>query len=143
MQIIGSFSLSKISKSGEVLETMCVKNLITTEGIKQFANILANGLGDTITSLSLGTGTATPRATDTDLETPVVNGILVGLAGVLENKKPYFEAVFTDNIVPNDTYTEIGAFGTSGMYARALLSPSFVKTAGVDILVRYDLTLGA
>lgn len=111
-------------------------------GINIIANILANITTNPlpITKAKIGTGTTPPTDGDTDLQTSVytitsvtdasVSGGLVTLSFFI----PY-------SALPNGTYTEFGLFCVNQLFARSIISPSYVKGTNENTTIEYEIQL--
>lgn len=100
-----------------------------------------------ITHGALGTGTATPASSDTQLTTEVAR-VPVTYSADNQNSVAVLQFFFPDATLPNDTYTEFGTFvdatntAQSGhMFNHALFATSYTKVSGVDITVEVDFTI--
>lgn len=95
-----------------------------------------------IANASIGTGTNAPSANDTDLQTPVLTNILLArISNTLSTVTAEF--FMTDAELADGTYKEFGVFVNSlnkKLFARSLITPNHVKSAGEDTLVEYEFT---
>lgn len=125
-----------------------IKNLIVT-GTGYGVDILTRALGgDTtyqveIDSAKIGTGTNTPAASDTDLQTAVLSGIAVASVSYPGNGQVIISFFIPNADLANNTYTEFGIFANSRLFARSLITPNFTKGSNQNTTVDYTITLTA
>jgi hypothetical protein len=93
-----------------------------------------------LNSLSIGTGTTAPASSDTDLETPVTEGIIRSLATLDSDAELTTEWFIADDELPDGTYNELGLFCTTQIFARMLISPGHSKASGEDTLIVHTIT---
>ena len=93
-----------------------------------------------ISSASIGSGTTAPAVTDTDLETPVVTGILVASSEILSVSSIVISFFIPDSSLADGTYSEFGIFSNGRLFARSLLSPYFIKLSNTDTTVDYTIS---
>jgi hypothetical protein len=125
-------------------ETPWIKNKIVSSsnhGLNLFCQHL---IGFTvypleITQAKIGTGSTAPALGDTDLETPVLSGILRSNQ-LVTNNVTSLEFFISDSDLANGTYTEFGIFAGSQLFARAIISPSFTKASNENVSCEYELT---
>ena len=108
-------------------------NVIARRNIGDFSNDIE------ITSAEIGTGDTAPTINDTDLETPVLTGILranqVASGGAVT-----LEFFMSDAELANGTYSEFGLRAGSQLYARALIDPAYTKSSNEDTSCEYQIT---
>ncbi len=119
------------------------KNLVvngTGTGINIFALLLSgdNTYPAEITKAKIGTGTATPTDADTDLQTPTFTKNTVADVEV-SGSTVLFSFFLTTAELANGTYTEFGIFAGTQLFARAIISPSYVKGTNEDTTVEYEI----
>lgn len=109
--------------------------------------IATNTYSLNITHGAIGTGTATPASSDTQLGNEIAR-TTVTYSADNQNSIAVLQFFFPDSTLPNDTYTEFATFvdGTSTaqsgqMFNHALFATSYTKTSGVDITVEVDFTI--
>jgi hypothetical protein len=95
----------------------------------------------------LGTGTTPPTLADTGLTTPT-NRIAVGFQQDYGSTDAVLQFFISDSQLANGTYPEFGSFidgtatiGSGQIFNHALLSPSYVKTAGTDTTIQLDVSI--
>ena len=138
-KIIGSKNGQQVSDSGWINN-----HVPFSDGVG--INLLIRALGNNstyppaITKAKMGTGTTAPDDTDTDLETPTVDDILIATRniGIDELELKFFAS---DAQVPDDTYTEFGIFAVEQLFARSIITPSYVKSSGVDTTIIYNIQI--
>jgi hypothetical protein len=96
---------------------------------------------------SLGTGSTTPAAGDTQLTAEVARTV-PSIANDLSNNQAQFQFYFPDANLANNTYREAGSFmnatatlNSGKIFNHALLGTPFVKTTGVDVTLEIDISL--
>lgn len=128
-----------------LIETLPTINNIVSTATNHGLNIIAQNLTgiDTypieITQAKIGTGTNTPAATDTDLQTAVLSGIL---RANQSSSGPVATLSFfiNDGDLSNGTYNEFGIFCGNQLFARSLISPAYTKASGEDTTIEYTIT---
>ena len=136
----------KTSKNGILIaESAWVRNLIvdgTNTGLNLIRKALKPGSvsGIAITSAEIGTGTTSPTASDTDLETPVTTGILPATQEIsgLDLVINFF---IPDSDLADGTYNEFALRIGSSLFARSIISPAHTKATNEDTTVEYVITL--
>jgi hypothetical protein len=92
-----------------------------------------------ITTCGIGTSATAPAITDTALGASVLavgSPVISQASNVLS-----FTFFFPNGALANNTYNEVGTFvdGTQ-LFNHALISPGFVKTAGLDVSIVVNFT---
>ncbi len=134
------------SITGDVLSiTDWIPNLVVN-GTGTGVNIIARLLGNDstyplpITKAKIGVGTTPPTNADTDIESggitknSVADQIISG--GVVT-----ISFFYTSAELPNDTYTEFAIFCVDQLFARSIISPSYVKGTNEDTTIEYEITV--
>lgn len=147
--------------TNELLKEIKQKNLIMT-GSNTGRDLLINWLltwaynnsaatGTPITPgvnyIAIGTGTATPVAGNTQLQTEC-NRAQISYAADLTNTQAQFQTLFPDGILTTGTVvTEVGSFiggtasaNTGYIFNRALLGTAYTKSAGTDTTIQITIT---
>jgi hypothetical protein len=124
-----------------------IENLIVSSDQHGINLIMRRLIGDNTFSIEInqakiGTGNTAPAGTDTDLETPVTDGIVRANQSVANNVAT-LEFFISDLELPNGTYKEFGLFCTDQLFARSLISPNYTKSSNEDTSVEYELTITA
>ena len=103
--------------------------------------------GLAINYIAIGTGTATPANSDTQLTTETNRGIVVYSQDTNFNEIQ-LQAFFPDANLANGTYREAGSFigatatpNSGQMFNHALFAVPYTKTSGIDTTVEIDITL--
>lgn len=141
MKITGKYKI-KTYKQGELVrESNWIKNLIVANSDRGVSLIIERLSGATtydlkITSASIGTGTNTPADSDTDLQTSVLDSILVASLSKT-TKRLTLNFFISDSELTNGTYTEFGLFCGTRLFARSLITPSYTKSSGEDTTIEY------
>lgn len=96
---------------------------------------------------AIGTGTTAPATSDTQLTTETLRASIANAQDV-GNNQAQLQFFFTDTLLANGTYHEVGTFmnatvtANSGkIFNHALLGTPYVKTTGVDTTLEVDVTL--
>ncbi|MGI1661391.1 hypothetical protein ACRDNQ_04035 [Palleronia sp. KMU-117] len=128
-------------------DTGWIKNLVVTgpnSGIGLITQNLVAGATNSpvIDRAKIGTGTTPAAAGNTDLQTPVLSDILptTGLT-VVTPSSISLEFFIPDIDLANGTYTEFGLFCGTRLFARSIISPSFTKETGEDVIITYEITI--
>lgn len=131
--------------------TRWMRNLVVS-GTNTGRNLIAQRLASTntftlnITHGDIGTGTAAPANSDTQLQTPTVRAAVTNQ--IISNNIATLQFFFPDSLLPNGTYNEFGTFvdgtGTlsSGkLFNRILFGTAYVKASGEDTTVEVQFTI--
>lgn len=94
-----------------------------------------------IDSLRIGTGTTPPASSDTNLQTPVLSGVVKAIGSLTAPGTYYSEWFITDGELANGSYNELGLFCGSQIFTRSLIDPAHVKAALTDTLIVYTITV--
>lgn len=137
--------ITKDTNTGEILRTTdWVKNKIVSSndhGLNLFCQHLVGTITYPleITQAKIGTGSTAVTLSDTDLETPVLSGILRANQ-IISNSVLTIEFYIVDGDLANGTYNEFGIFCGDQLFARSIISPAFTKASNEDTNVEYELT---
>ena len=112
-------------------------------GMNLFIRKLGNNddYGIAVTKLKLGTGNTAPTISDTDLDTPTVDDVVVTNRTFIDDDTVELKFFATDLQVPDDTYNEVGLFVGEQLFARSIISPAFTKASGVDTTIVYSISV--
>lgn len=142
----GKYRIKKTNATtGEIISVSdWIPNLIMladTTGLNIIIRRMANDLtyDCIITSAEIGTGTTPPTSADTDLETPVLTGIVVADQTVAVDNVD-FSFFIADMDLANGTYTEFGLRAGAQLFARSLIVPDYVKGSNEDTTIEYTIT---
>jgi len=147
-QMSGRFRIiTRDSNTGEIKRTSdWIKNLVvksSSTGVGIIARLLGNDSTYplAITKAKIGTGTTAPTDADTDLQTSVFtkNSVADQVISVNVVTLSFF---ITTSELANGTYTEFGIFCGNQLFARAIISPSYVKGTNEDTTIEYEITVG-
>ena len=152
LDIEGSYVIKKYRAGTKELlwESERIHNKIVNGGAGFGKNLVARALlGSTwvtvfpleIDNASIGTGTTAPTYADVDLETPVVENILVALGEQVDTSEIIISFFIPDADLANGTYTEFALFCGAQMLARSLISPSYEKGSSEDTSIEYNITI--
>lgn len=134
------------SKTGQVIKTTDWIDNLVVNGSNTGVNLIAQRIAGlvaydlAITKAKIGTGTTPPSNSDTDLETPTFTKNAIASTAVAGNVVT-LSIFITDAELANGTYTEFGIFATNQLFARSIISPSYVKTTNQDSTFEYEITL--
>lgn len=99
-----------------------------------------------ITHADIGTGTNTPAASDTALQTPAARGPKA--SGNISSNVLTLQFFFADIVLPNGDYTEFGTFidgsggvSTGKIFNRVLFGTPYTKSSGEDTTVEVQITV--
>jgi len=140
-RIIGTDSIT-----GEILsQTPWIENLVmngTNTGVAIAAQRIAGTLTYdlTITKVKIGTGTNAPANGDTDLQTPIYTQNGLAAASAVGNVAS-LSIFMATGVLANGTYTELGLFAGNQLFARSIISPSYVKGTNQDTTIEYQITV--
>ncbi len=121
------------------------KDLIVQWLISGYSNALNYPYGPDFGEI--GTGSATPTTSDTQLGNPIARSSLTYVVddGMTMARLQFF---FPDATLPNQTYYEFGTFvggstvlGSGQMFNHALFSSPYSKSAGVDTTCEVDFAV--
>ena len=93
-----------------------------------------------IDSAGIGTGSTAPSSSDTNLEAPVVVGIVKSTGELTDVSTLFTEWFFTNDDLPDGTYTELALFCGTRIWCRSIISPSHTKGPSEDTLFEYSIT---
>lgn len=142
----GSYVIKTWDKdTGELLwQSDPIENLVVSDPSGYGINLIMRALANdptyplAITSASIGTGTTEPALGDTDLETPVLSGIIVADTLVVDNGT-IISFFINDAELADGTYTEFGIYCSGRLFARSLIDPQFVKGPNQNVSVDYTI----
>lgn len=96
----------------------------------------------------IGTGTNTPAASDTALQTPVARALMTSATIGVGLNVITIRFFFSDAVLANGTYREFGTFidgtatlGSGQLFNRALFSVAYVKATGEDSTFEVEFTI--
>lgn len=146
-KITGSFVIRTYKAGTKILlrESPRIYNKIVSGAGGYGRNLVLRQLSGDMTypleidSGAIGTGSTAPADSDTGLAVTTLTGIIVTSADISGNDL-VVGFFIPDLDLANGTYTEFGAFCNGRLFARALISPSHVKSSGEDTAVEYTFT---
>jgi hypothetical protein len=146
--ITGSYIIRKYKTGTKELiwESEPIKNLIVSGSGGYGRNIIARILANDntyplpITSASIGTDSTAPTNADTDLIAPVLEDIGVADEEVTDNVV-VLSFFISNSELANGTYKEFGLFCGTKLFARSIITPSYVKGTNEDTTVEYTITI--
>lgn len=133
------------SITGEIKRISEHENLVmygTGTGVNIIARLLANDntYSLAITKAKIGTGTTPATDADTDLQTPTFTKNSVADQTVTAGQA-IISFFMTTSELANGTYTEFGIFAGTQLFARSIISPSYVKGTNEDTTIEYTITI--
>lgn len=138
--------ITKRAGTDEVIrETDWIDNLVMN-GTDTGVNLIMKALIGTVTPLeittaSIGTGTATPTDSDTNLQTPVTTDIPRATQNISPTNVLTILFFIPDGDLPNGTYNEFGLFCETQIFSRSIISPAYVKGSTEDTVVEYRIEI--
>lgn len=150
--IIGSYVI-KTYRAGTkelIRQTQPIKNLIVNGSTGYGKNLIARALlgsswttaySIVIDSASIGTGSTAPASSDTNLQTPVLTGVTVAFGEFTTASEIILSFFIASASLANGTYTEFGLFCNGKLFARSLITPSYVKGDNEDSSVEYTISI--
>jgi hypothetical protein len=142
----GQFTITTYKAGTDIVlrKTEVMDNLILTAGLSQIPlQHIGNGQSLEITSLEIGDGDTAVTIGDTELDNMVVDGVPranQSVAGLTTNLSFFIP----DIDLPNGEYKELGLRTSSDiLYTRALIVPTFTKSASEDVRIDYGLSYSA
>ena len=142
----GQFTITTYKAGTDIVlrKTEVMDNLILTAGLSQLPlQHIGNGQNLEITTLEIGDGDTAVTIGDTELDNMIVDGVIRAnqSAGGLSCNLSFF---IPDIDLPNGEYKELGLRTASDiLYTRALIVPTFTKSASEDLRCDYQLTYSA
>ena len=141
----GRFTITTLrAGTDEVLHTQTNSNIVLNQGL----NLLPRRhIGESpnleITTLELGTDDTAPTAGDTALGNATVTGVTRANQSAT-GQTAFLSFFLPDAIVPNGEYKELGVRTGGGvLYTRALIDPTFTKSANEDTRIDYEISYSA
>lgn len=144
-KIVVDVASMKKAMGAPLYEHPVVKNHVVSSAGGTGRNLLLRQMSNDITypivvsSGEIGTGTATPVDTDTDLVTPILTGINVALFE-LSNDTLVISFFIPDGDLANGTYKEFLVRMGLKAFARSLILPTYTKGTGIDTTIEYTLS---
>lgn len=140
------FKTYKAGTKKIIRQTDWMENLImlgTNTGLNIFIKrLLGTKLYDPeITKAKIGTGDTAPADDDIDLETTVLDNILVSKSTEESVGVVIIEFFMSDADLTEGTYKEFGIFCGNQLFARSLILPAYTKSEGEDTQCEYQITL--
>ena len=130
----------KDALTGRVLYVSRGKNLLVTTG-RNLVRSLLGGTAIPPTDLKVGTGTTSPAAGDTDLETAVLTKIIDRRLDVSFGVT--FQSIIGTGEANGNTLSEVGTFSGLILVARALITPTISKTAAIQVTLEHTFTVAS
>ena len=147
IQLKGHYSYKVFdSKTGELKrQSGKIDNLIVLNATNGLYVVLDRLLGNTendivITSASIGTSSQAVSIGDEGLIEPVLENIPIALKSRISDGEISLTIFINDSELPNDTYNEFGVKVGNKLWARSIITPSFTKSTGEDIQIKYNFT---
>lgn len=140
------FKTYKAGTKELIRQTDWMENLImlgTNTGLNIFIKrLLGTKTHDPeITKAKIGSGDTAPADEDTDLETTVLDNILVAKSTEESVGVVVFEFFMSDSDLADGAYKEFGIFCNTQLFARALILPVYTKSEGEDTQCEYEIIL--
>lgn len=121
------------------------ENLVVNAGLARIILLLNGSSTTSFASCGVGSGTNTPAATDTDLQTAITR---ISVTNITQSANVGYWNTFFASSVGNGTWNESGLFdtntlGSGTMLCHKLFSSSFPKTSLNTATVAWQLTVTA
>lgn len=129
--------LAQPHEFAELMLTSRAHNLLPDVGLNYFRD-LAAGAVSRIDKIAVGTGTTAPAATDTALQASVFSNSIT--RRIQENKKVTFQLLILQSEANGNTLAEIGLLKATTLVARAVISPTIVKTSAIMVTVVHEIS---
>lgn len=141
LSVSGTPTIELYSNSGELIHQQTVSNLVTSEG-KNFLTNKIVGLTETISFISIGTGTTAATLNDSQMESEVAKEDVRFQS--TENNIASFIATFAEDVPSNnETITEVGLVSDNDLLiCRAALDTSFVKNTTDYLVINWKIQIG-
>lgn len=141
--ITGHFTITKTT-NGMLVEQIHGNNIVLNQGLAEIAKQhIGNGTSLEIATLEIGDGDTTPTPMDTELENAITTGVIRANQSQSDTTAT-LSFFITDAELPNGEYKELG-LRTAGdiLYTRALIIPTYTKSANEDTRIDYTITYNA
>lgn len=146
-KVVVDYKSLKAAMGAPIYKHPRVKNLIVSSSGYGRNLLLRQMSGDTaypilIDSGAIGTGNTAPADGNTALVTPVLSAIGVALFE-LSNDSLVISFFIPDGDLANGTYKEFAMFMGTQMFSRAIISPDYSKSSGIDTTIEYTVNFTA
>ncbi len=139
--VFGEVELT-VLEAGKPIDRQRVNNVVTTAGWGLLAEVI-RGVRSPVTHVALGTGSRTPAAADTALQTEVYRDIATSLSSI-------GRGLTTSHFLPTfaaagHTLREVGLFTAAAggiLFARALLDREVAKTDRITATIIWTIRFG-
>lgn len=128
------------ARTGQVLSRQRSRNKVVDSGLNLLRDIVG-GTGFRPSHIAVGIGTAAPAAGDTALGDEKFRREIDRRTSA--SKKITLEILISTNDANGFTLSEMGVFQSATLYARALISPTIVKTASIEVTIKHETTFTA
>ncbi|HPD38941.1 MAG TPA: hypothetical protein PK411_11420 [Mesotoga infera] len=112
-------------------------NLIVDVGKNVVRDLLANGTGNGISRMALGTGTTAASSSDTGLET---QSYIKNISTKEKSNKKITARTFFASGEVSGTFSEIGMFCSTTLFSRVVLGTAIVKAPDESLLLTWEIT---
>lgn len=135
--------LIEVREEGCLVREISKHNIVTNVGLNLLRDLLGGYSDREPTHVHLGTGVATPAATDTTLGTDVYEAILT--RRIQEQYGINFQLYVNENQANGYTLKEAGLFnhrnGEENLFSRVAFD-GIVKTSAVTVTISWKITFG-
>ena len=131
--------------TGEVLHVQEHRNLVVNAGLNLIRDFLDGDAPTAPSHFGYGTGTTAATAGDTALGGELARDAFTSKVGTGAQQQVY-TYYLTSGTANGNTLGEVGLFNAASggtMLARAVLSPTIVKTASIAVTFTWTINLGA
>jgi hypothetical protein len=137
-------AVERDAKTGGVLGVHVTNNLVVNEGRVRVALALVSAVSSELSYVGVGSGTNSPAASDTDLQTPLGSRKQITHRWRSGNTAKF--STFFDSTDNNGTWNECGIFADASggaMFARALFTDRpIAKDNSKTITVDWEIQVG-
>lgn len=143
LKITGTLHITLTDKEGNIKDQRIIKNLVVSAGLNFIASRMAGTSPSVMSHMAIGTGTATPAASDTDLQSIAGSRESIDSTTVTNNTVAYV-AVFEAGD-QTGAITEAGIFNASSggdMLCRSTFT-AVTKEADENMSITWTITVSA
>ena len=138
----GKIRITQLKNGKEIDQSDWYDNLIVDSGLELITKAIADGTPIKVDSAEIGNSGTAVSASDTNLNSPILTGIIVESA-VISGKQVTFSFFLTDNELADGVYREFGLRVGSTLFSHVLFKNPYTKATGVDTRIDYVVTSSA
>ena len=143
LKITGTLHITLTDKEGNIKDQRIIKNLVVSAGLNFIASRMAGTSPGVMSHMAIGTGTATPAASDTDLQSIAGSREAIDSTTVTNNTVAYVAAFEAGD--QTGAITEAGIFNASSggdMLCRSTFT-AVTKEADENMSITWTITVSA